>query len=276
MSRLIRWLCVALFVPVVLSSAHVALAQGYGGYGRGFGFFDTGIGAFGGGTYPGRAFGFSPGYLASRTFTAGGRAGSVTYGTLQPVACEEPPCPAPLARAATTRIGLPEEKVFDGERAFRHGDYLGAIDDWKCALDEGLRNPVVVMMLGQAYFATGNYRDSTVMTQTAMHALPPDRWGIVVSHRNELYHNSKSYMAQLAQLESAVNEDPQDPAPRFLLGYHYAYLGYPQPAVAQLDKVVALEPRDELAVQLRDSLVPRLPDAQAPVITPGAVTARGR
>jgi tetratricopeptide (TPR) repeat protein len=128
------------------------------------------------------------------------------------------------------------------------------------------------MLLGQAYFAAGNYRESAVTTEAAMHALPQDRWGVVVSNRSELYGDPSSYVRQLGQLESAVNENPKDPAQRFLLAYHYAYLGYPQPAVAQLDKVVELEPRDDIAAQLRKVMALNLPAAGAPVITPGAVT----
>ena len=284
MSRRIQFLCVALIVPVVLSSSQVALAQGYGGsggyggYGNRFGFWDSNLGAFGGGRPPGLAFGYNPAYLASRHFTAGGVAGSVTYGTPQPAACEAPaPRPAALALAATTKTNAPEDKVLNGETAFRRGDYLGAIEDWKTAIADGSRNPVLVMLLGQAYFAAGNYRESAVTTQAAMHALPEDRWGIVVSNRSELYGRSSSYLSQLHELETAVNENPKDPAQRFLLAYHYAYLGYPQPAVAQLDKVVELEPRDEIAAQLRKVVAVNLPAPGAPVITPGAVShARSR
>jgi tetratricopeptide (TPR) repeat protein len=279
MFRQIRFLCVALIVPIIASSSHVAQAQWYGGrgYGSRIGFFDSGIGAFGGGTYPGAAFGYHPRYLASRAFTAGGVAGSLTYGTPQPAATEAPQITACLARAATPTCGSPEDKVLIGETAFRRGDYLGAIEDWKIALAAGSRNPVLVMLLGQAYFAAGNYQESAVTTQAAMHALPQDRWGIVVSNRSELYSNPSSYIFQLQQLESAVHENPKDPAQRFLLAYHYAYLGYPQPAVVQLDKVVELEPRDEIAAQLRNVMAPRLPAPGAPVITPGVVTpARNR
>jgi tetratricopeptide (TPR) repeat protein len=200
----------------------------------------------------------------------------VTYGTPQPEMYESP-VPAVLARAATGTTGTCEDKVLSGETAFWRGDYLGAVDDWKNALDAGSREPVLVMMLGQAYFAAGNYRQATVATQAAMHALPQDRWGVVVVNRRELYGNPKVYVQQLQQLETSVHENPRDAAERFLLGYHYAYLGYPQPAFAQLDKVVELEPRDELAAELRKVVTPQLPDPGAPVIMPGVVTAtRGR
>ncbi|MBS0202780.1 MAG: hypothetical protein JSS49_07755 [Planctomycetes bacterium] len=52
---------------------------------------------------------------------------------------------------------------------------------------------------------------------------------------------------------------PADPALRFLLGYHYAYLGYPQQAVDRLNQVVAAAPQDELATQLRDEMQAKLP-----------------
>src|SRR5258708_32330956 len=103
MSRRIQLLCVALIVPIIVSSSHVALAQRYGGY-RGYGsrigFFDSGIGAFGGGTYPGRAFGYDPRYLASRSFTAGGVAGCLTYRPPQPAGTPAAECTALLAPAA--------------------------------------------------------------------------------------------------------------------------------------------------------------------------------
>lgn len=283
MSRRIRLLCVAVIVTLAWSDSRVALAQygygafrgfrsygAYGGYGN---FFDSGIGAFGGGTYPGRAFGYDPRYLASRAFTAGGVTGGLTYGTPQP-----PPAEAPatvLARAIKPTKDSPDDKVLQGETAFWDGNYASAIDDWMQVLAAGPRNPVLVLMLGQAYFAAGNYQEAAAMTREGMQALPQDRWGVVISNRKELYANPHAYASQLQQLESAVKENPKDSAQRFLLAYHYASLGYPQPAVTQLHQVVELDPRDETAIQLLDALLPRLPAPGAPVITPG-VTTRGR
>ena len=277
---------------------------GYGGYGRRgyygglFGFYDSGIGAFGGGTYPGAAFGFSPGYLAQRAFTAGGVVGGLTYGTPQPVEPEPPPStsllraatsPAPIptppapesvtlnTTATTTTSAAPENIVLNGQTAFRNGDYAAAVEDWRNALDGGSRNPVLVMMLAQACFAAGDYRQAAATTREAMQALPEDRWGVVVSNRRELYVKPNTYLFQIEQLKAAVKERPKDPAQRFLLAFHYAYLGYPQAAAAQLDKFAELEPGDEMAAQFRKVLALRLPTAGAPVITPGVVTpAQGR
>ena len=41
------------------------------------------------------------------------------------------------------------------------------------------------------------------------------------------------------------------PELRFLLGYHYGYLGYPKEAVRELDKALEMAPQDELARKLR-------------------------
>ncbi|HVC97470.1 MAG TPA: hypothetical protein VND64_27555, partial [Pirellulales bacterium] len=68
----------------------------------------------------------------------------------------------------------------------------------------------------------------------------------------------------LRALEAARTKQ-DSPALRFLLGYHYAYLGFPQQAVRELDKALKLNPQDELARQLRDSMKAKL----GPDVKPG-------
>jgi hypothetical protein len=67
-------------------------------------------------------------------------------------------------------------------------------------------------------------------------------------------------------LETA-SDKAESPALRFLLGYHYGYLGYPKEAVAELDKTLKLVPQDEVAAKLRAQLAAKLPagSVQAPV-----------
>jgi tetratricopeptide (TPR) repeat protein len=154
-----------------------------------------------------------------------------------------------------------------GEDAFRDGDYLGAVYYWRHALLDDPQNPVLVMMLGQALFATGAYNEAAGATQAAMHALPSDQWGVVVVHFRELYGNAADYTDQLRALERAVAEKPDDPARHFLAGFHYGHLGFPQQAIIEIEKALTLEPRDEMARQLRDELhrSPRaLPPQSAP------------
>jgi len=151
-----------------------------------------------------------------------------------------------------------------GEDDFRQGDFHGARFYWRHALLDDPQNPVLLMMLGQAFFATGAYHDAAGATQAAMHSLPAEQWGVVVVHFRELYGNPADYTLQLRDLEQAVARKPEDPARHFLLGFHYGFLGYPQHAVAQLDKCLKIEPRDEMARRLRDEMQAKLPKATAP------------
>jgi hypothetical protein len=60
------------------------------------------------------------------------------------------------------------------------------------------------------------------------------------------------------------------PGKRFLLGFHYGYLGYPKEAVRELDKAVELNPKDKLAAELRNVMAAKLGPAEAlPMTAPG-------
>jgi tetratricopeptide (TPR) repeat protein len=277
MLKQIQYVTLAVMAATVV--CHPDLAPAYGQSTDGSGP-DDGIGAFGGGYkyYPGRSFGFDRSYLASRAISAYGGFGTLSNGTPSPPPAA--PRSAALARAAkSTTTSLANktnestgDRIVKGEEAFRERDYDGAIEDWWYELAKGNDNPVLQMMLGQAFFAAGRYREAAVTTQAAMHTLSPDRWGVVVSNRRELYNDSRDYNVQLDQLENAVHAKPDDAPQRFLLGYHYACLGYPQAALRQLDQVVKLEPRDEMAARLRDVLLSHNPHPDAPMITPGPTT----
>jgi tetratricopeptide (TPR) repeat protein len=101
-----------------------------------------------------------------------------------------------------------------------------------------------------------------------MQTLPEAEWSKVVKNYTDLYGSVEQYTNQLKALEKARDEKPDNPAMRFLLGYHFGYLGYPKQAVTELDKALAFEPRDLGAQKLRDDFATAagLP-ARAP--TPG-------
>jgi tetratricopeptide (TPR) repeat protein len=148
-----------------------------------------------------------------------------------------------------------------GDAAFKAGDYAAALYNWRHAVVDDPQNPVLLMQLGQALFATGKFGEAAGATQAAMHALPKEKWGVVVSNYKELYGNTRDYTDQLRALENAVKEKPDDPALRFLLGYHYAYLKFPQLAIDQLEKGLKVAPQDDIAKQLRDEMRDKLPDS---------------
>jgi tetratricopeptide (TPR) repeat protein len=80
----------------------------------------------------------------------------------------------------------------------------------------------------------------------------------VITNYRELYGKTGDYTSQLRALEKSVKDHGDDPATRFLLGFHYAYLGYPSHAVKQLDKTLELAPQDDLAKKVRDLMAAKL------------------
>ena len=91
--------------------------------------------------------------------------------------------------------------------------------------------------------------------QQAMQLLPESQWGVVVANNTELYPKVGVYAAQLRALEQAVRENRDQPALRFLVGYHYGYLGHLRHGAGQLQKAQQLAPQDQLAKQLLDRFV---------------------
>jgi tetratricopeptide (TPR) repeat protein len=145
-----------------------------------------------------------------------------------------------------------------GEAAFRGGDYAGAVYAWRHAVVDDPQDGVVTMLLGQALFATGRFDEAAGATQAAMHRLPREQWGLIINHYAELYGKSHDYTSQLRALERAIKEKPNDPALRFLAGFHYSHLGFTRQAIDQLDRLISIAPRDEMARQLRDEMRSKL------------------
>src|SRR5262249_38823442 len=75
----------------------------------------------------------------------------------------------------------------------------------------------------------------------------------------DLYGKGEDYTTQLRALEKTAREKPEEPALRFLLGYHYGFLGYPAEAVKQLQKCVSLAPQDETALKTLRMFEDKLP-----------------
>jgi tetratricopeptide (TPR) repeat protein len=162
----------------------------------------------------------------------------------------------------------PQDFSAQGEAQFKAGDYKAAIQSWRHAIVDDPQNPLLIMMMGQALFAAGSYDEAAGATQAAMQLLPKDKWGVVASNYKELYGNMQDYTDQLRALEKAVKDKPDNPAQRFLLGFHYAYLGFPKESIDQLDRGLKIAPQDEGAKQLRDLMRAKVPQPEAPAASP--------
>jgi hypothetical protein len=216
--------------------------NGYGGYGLGYGY----------GQYGNRGFlpfliGLGLGYGAYGT---GGNYGGynnppVIVDNSQVVVPQDEPVIAP-----------PPDRNLDyaamGEDDFRAGRYSEALVNFRHALVEEPNNAGLMLLLAQSLFQTSHWTEAAGATELAMGSLPEERWGTVVENYRQLYGNIGDYTSQLKALEGVAKEQPNDPALRFLLGYHFGFLGFPKQAVRELGKAVELEGRDPAARRLHD------------------------
>jgi len=138
-----------------------------------------------------------------------------------------------------------------GEVDFRNGQYDQAVRAWQHALVDRPNNGGLVLLLGQGLFQTANFGEAAGAVQHGLAMLPQERWGAIVSQYARLYGATGDYTASLRTLEKARNDNPKDPALHFLLGYHYAYLGYPREAVRELDEAIKAAPGDDIAKKVR-------------------------
>jgi hypothetical protein len=146
----------------------------------------------------------------------------------------------------------PNEFAGEGEAAFKGRDYEAAVRAWRHAVLDEPKQGTLVLMLAQALFAAGEYDEAAGATQQAMTLLPEDKWGVLVGNYTDLYSDTQDYVDQLKALEKVVKEKPKDPALRFLVGFHYGYLGYPIEATRELDELLKLASQDKLGRKLRD------------------------
>lgn len=181
--------------------------------------------------------------------------------------------PAPQRPAGSLEMDDVESAVefaSRGESEFRNGNYKQASRMFRHALLDSPQNGMLMLMLAQAQFAQGQHIESAVTTYDAIDLLPEEHWGIVVTNYQSLYGNPGQYTEQLRSLEKRLKERGDDPVLRFLVGYHYGYIGYPKNAVLELDKVIPTLPDDQLSVRLRNVMATRagLPPAEKVVTSP--------
>ena len=220
--------------------------------------------------YPGYGYGYSGigrlgyyGYQSNYAYAPGGYYNDSGYvvnndNNLQPI---EAPSQEKLADSL--------DYAGQGEAAFAMGRYEDAANLWRHALVDDPTNGALVLLLAQAQFQLGNWDEAAGAVQQASRMLPEDNWGAVVSNYEELYSNKQDYTNQLKKLEQARNDDPESPSLRFLLGYHFGFLGYPKQSIREFDKALEVAPKDEVASKMREMMAAKLDEgsksqAQAP------------
>jgi hypothetical protein len=217
---------------------------GYGGYGLGgVGLLGMGMmmgGMMGGGGYGGGGGGYGGGYGAGASGAVGTPNNTIA-------------APNALTQNATPQTDANADYTAKGEADFKAANYQQAVTDWKHALlDEPQQAGGLALLMGQALFAQGQFELAAGVVQAGMNHLPESQWGGVVSNHAQLYGNNQDFTNQLKALENARTAQPDSPALRFLLGYEYGYLNYPQQAATELDKAIQLNSKDPYAATLRN------------------------
>jgi tetratricopeptide (TPR) repeat protein len=95
-------------------------------------------------------------------------------------------------------------------------------------------------------FAQGKYQDAAAAIHAVLAVGPGWDWTTLSS----LYPSVDVYTEQLRKLENYVKSHPDAADAHFLVAYHYITEGYTDAAVKQLQDVVRLQPKDEVARQL--------------------------
>ena len=112
-------------------------------------------------------------------------------------------------------------------------------------------------------FAEGDYNRAAGTLYAVLSAGPGWDWTTLSSQ----YKSVGTYTEQLRKLEGHVKSSPEDTAAHFVLAYHYITATHKEAAIKQLQEVVELQPKDQLAAQLIKGLggeVSNSDDAAAP------------
>jgi tetratricopeptide (TPR) repeat protein len=185
------------------------------------------------------------------------------YDYSQPINTQATP-PAP---SVADQVG----NGFDAARdAFKAGDYTRALELADQAIKQMPNDAALHEFRGVVLFALHRYEDAAAPLYAVLSVGPGWDWGTFVG----LYPDVGVYTEQLRALENYCNANPNSAAPRFVLAYLYLTQGHSDQALAQLKRVVALQPKDMISARLIQRLeTTSTPNAGAPNPLPAAAPA---
>jgi tetratricopeptide (TPR) repeat protein len=234
---------------------------GWGGYGLGLA---TGLAAWGLGSalYSGYGGGYGWGYAdyANPYYDQSYAAVSQPfYDYSQPIDT--------TAAAPAEDVATPALSTFDQARdAFKNGDFANALALTEQSLKTMPNDPAIHEFRGIVLFALKRYEEAASEFYTVLSVGPGWDWTTLIS----LYPSVDVYTDQLRALESYAQANRSSAAARFLLANLYLTSGQTDAAVAELNQVVQLQPKDKVSAFLLASISKaQSPDtAQAPGAAP--------
>ncbi|MFO1092406.1 MAG: tetratricopeptide repeat protein [Planctomycetaceae bacterium] len=165
----------------------------------------------------------------------------------QPAATAPTAAPPATTAPATEPSADPGMAAFEeGRTAFIAGNYDAALKGVNAALSYRPDDATLHEFRALIMFATGQYRDAAAGLNAVLAVGPGWDWTTL----SGLYSNMETYTEQLRKLEDYTKQHPQASDARFVLAYHYITCGHTAAAAQQLQKVVAANPRDEVATQM--------------------------
>jgi TolA-binding protein len=145
----------------------------------------------------------------------------------------------------------PAMDQFDQARAlFKQGDFAGALAATDAALKAMPNDAAIHEFRALCLFALGQYPQAAGVLYAVLSAGPGWDWTTLIG----LYPSLDVYTTQLRALEDYARANPDDPASRFVLGYHYLTQGHTENAAKMFEKVVQLQPKDALSAALVQQL----------------------
>jgi tetratricopeptide (TPR) repeat protein len=170
---------------------------------------------------------------------------------------------------ATLPPGVSQEAVdkFDQARGqFLNNHFDEALKLADEALTKMPKDAVLQEFRALCLFALKRYREAAAVMNAVLAVGPGWDWTTM----SGLYGDTATYTEQLRALETYVGKNPKSSDAHFLAAYHYITCGQTDPAINELKRVVALQPKDTVAAQLLQSMSP---PAEKPADTPPAATA---
>lgn len=155
-------------------------------------------------------------------------------------------------RAAQLMPPFVGERPFEVARAAYYArDFVAALQYAEQALAIAPRDTAVHEFRALCLFALGRYREAAAAMHSLLATGPGWDWTTV----SAFYSSPDLYGAQLRELELAARRT-NTPDLNFLLAYHYLIVDQTDAAVPALRKVVRMERRDQIAVQLLNMFAP--------------------
>ncbi|HEY2838716.1 MAG TPA: hypothetical protein VGJ26_06195 [Pirellulales bacterium] len=125
-------------------------------------------------------------------------------------------------------------------QSIHEADYQAALLNLEPVLKVSPANGEAWMAESQALFGLGRYPEAATALHFSMRNLPREAWGEPVRNFSRYFRSSEEYTARLRALEAYVRANPAEAAGRYLLGYHYGYLGHATEAKRELEIAIKL------------------------------------